>query len=320
MAEYGKLFSRIWSDPEFTALDARAQQLYALLISHSSRNLAGVLPLTLKRWASSTHDATIDNVTDALNQLSANKFLVIDWDTEEVLIRTFIRNDEVYRQPNLMKSARKLARQVQSAALKWALHDEMVRLPNHKDDAQTNEVANALVEGLPKPFQEPFDKPFSEGFAEPMPEGWGVGVSYVGKGNTSTYHLKPSPTPAAAPLAEPPDAQAATSGAALVQAVIPREHPDAVKTMLRVRASELINTGTSPADVEEALRLWLTKPHLGPNVLPSLVSEVLRRRNGNHTTNGHQPHKLRTLAELTQKARAAEAAQLEQADRKEITP
>ena len=102
MAEYGKLLSRIWSDPEFVALDARPQQLYCLLISYSTRNLAGVLPLTLKRWAKSTRDATIDNLTDALCDLAANEFIVIDWDTEEVLIRTYIRNDEVYRQPNLM--------------------------------------------------------------------------------------------------------------------------------------------------------------------------------------------------------------------------
>jgi hypothetical protein len=282
MAEYGKLFSRIWSDPEFTALDARSQQVYALLISHSSRNLAGVLPLTLKRWARSTIDATIDNLTDALKQLAANKFLVIDWDTEEVLIRTFIRNDEVYRQPNLMKSARKLARQVQSPSLRWALHDELTRLPEHKDDNDTVEVAKSLIKGLPKPLTEPFGEPFSEGLTEPMPEGWGVGVSYVGKGNTSTYTDQLSPTPAAAAIPEPNDAQAATSGADLVRAVIPREHPDAVKTLLRMRASELINSGTPRETVEAALQLWLAKPNVGPNVLPSLVSEVIKLRNG-HT-------------------------------------
>lgn len=83
-------------------------------------------------------------------------------------------------------------------------------------------------------------------------------------------------SPAAAPLPEPLDAIAATSGAELVRRIIPSEHPAAVQTALRHRASELVNTGTPPNTVEAALRLWLTKPNLGPHALPSLVSEVIK--------------------------------------------
>lgn len=76
------------------------------------------------------------------------------------------------------------------------------------------------------------------------------------------------------------DAIAATPGADLVRAIIPAEHPDAVKTALRLRASELINRGTPTETVAAALRLWLTKPNLGPNTLPALVSEVIKTANG----------------------------------------
>lgn len=71
---------------------------------------------------------------------------------------------------------------------------------------------------------------------------------------------------------------AATPGADLVRKIIPDEHPNAIRSMLRIRASELIKAGTPTATVAAALELWLTKPHLGPNVLPSLVSEVIRNR------------------------------------------
>ena len=74
------------------------------------------------------------------------------------------------------------------------------------------------------------------------------------------------------------DAVAATPGAELVGRIIPREHPDAVKTALRIRASELLKSGTKRDTVEAALELWLTKPHLGPHALPSLVSEVIKAR------------------------------------------
>lgn len=71
---------------------------------------------------------------------------------------------------------------------------------------------------------------------------------------------------------------AATPGADLVRRIIPTDHPAAVRTALRIRASELIRSGTPSEDVEAALRLWLTKPQLGPNALASLVSEVVKAR------------------------------------------
>ena len=102
MVKFGKLFSSIWSNEDFTDLSAHAQQLYLLLVSHPSRNFAGVLPLTLKRWASLTRDSTVETVREALLELVARNFIVVDWGTEEVLVRTFIRHDGVHRQPNLL--------------------------------------------------------------------------------------------------------------------------------------------------------------------------------------------------------------------------
>lgn len=81
------------------------------------------------------------------------------------------------------------------------------------------------------------------------------------------------------------DAIAATPGAELVRQLIPNEHPAAVRTALRIRASELIKQGTPRPDVAAALQLWLTKPSLGPNALPSLVSEAVKSRAA--PVNGH---------------------------------
>lgn len=100
------------------------------------------------------------------------------------------------------------------------------------------------------------------------------------------------------------DAIAATPGADLVRAIIPNEHPAAVRTALRLRASELINRGTPPDTVAAALRLWLTKPNLGPNTLPSLVSEVIKTANGH--ARAAPTSKLRGIAELAQAERHRE--------------
>jgi hypothetical protein len=64
----------------------------------------------------------------------------------------------------------------------------------------------------------------------------------------------------------------------LVREIIPAEHPDAVKTELRIQASTLLKAGTPEDLVADALRLWLTK-NLHPKTLPSLVSELINGRN-----------------------------------------
>lgn len=74
------------------------------------------------------------------------------------------------------------------------------------------------------------------------------------------------------------DSIAATPGADLVRELIPTTIPAAERTMLRIKASALLNAGTSREDVSAALRLYLVKPHLGAGALPALASEVIRSR------------------------------------------
>jgi hypothetical protein len=199
MAEYGKLFSSIWTNSDFRKLAAREQQLYCLLISFPTRSLAGVLPLTIKRWANCTEDATEANITEALSALDALRFIVVDWQSEELLVRTFIRNDEVYKQPNLMKACLKDAQKTESTALRQVLQRELLGLPEHRNKELTEIVANKLVETPSEGFPEGISKPSGtlvevitekpETLLEPILEGCGVGVTTVSN--------PPTPTPAA---------------------------------------------------------------------------------------------------------------------------
>lgn len=76
------------------------------------------------------------------------------------------------------------------------------------------------------------------------------------------------------------DAAAATSGAELVKRAVPPDVPAPTRTALRLAASELVNTGTSPEVVSEALRDWVTKTGVGPGILASLAADIIKRRNG----------------------------------------
>ncbi|QDM56073.1 hypothetical protein SEA_SLEEPYHEAD_58 [Rhodococcus phage Sleepyhead] len=68
------------------------------------------------------------------------------------------------------------------------------------------------------------------------------------------------------------------TGWALVRRVIPDVHPQSVRTSLAMHCGSMLKKGQPEQDVTDALALWLTKPNLGPGVLPSLVSEVIKNR------------------------------------------
>lgn len=102
----------------------------------------------------------------------------------------------------------------------------------------------------------------------------------------------------------------------LVATVIPDSIPAAVRTMLRIRASELISgDGIDPDIVADALRRWLTKPDAGPGLLPALAADVIRAR---AAPMGGKPHKLRSIAQLAAAERAREQAQLANLPRQEL--
>jgi hypothetical protein len=83
---------------------------------------------------------------------------------------------------------------------------------------------------------------------------------------------------------EPTDARtqgiSATPGASLVREIVPKGHPPATLTSLRLQASELLNTGTDESTVRIALQLWCDKPGvgIGRTILASLCSEAIKSR------------------------------------------
>lgn len=98
------------------------------------------------------------------------------------------------------------------------------------------------------------------------------------------------------------------SASRLVDVLIPHTFPAAVRTGLRLAASELIHTGTPNGDVAESLRRWLAKPDAGVGLLPHLAADVMRERAA--PANGQPTSKLRTLVELEREVRAAETAEI----------
>lgn len=166
-----RIKTSIWDDPDFLALDGDAQRMYLFLLSQPDLLHPGLLPLRARKWARKL--GTVAAVTGALNTLSAARFVVVDEDTEEVLIRTFVRNDGVYKQPKVMLRMREEARQIESPALREAFLVELGRLPL---DTMSSVSARATAEDVIEAIREAFESP-KAGVSDTPAEGYGPGES-----------------------------------------------------------------------------------------------------------------------------------------------
>jgi hypothetical protein len=171
---YAQIALDVWSDPDFRQLSHGAQWLYWLLISQPTMSAAGVLPLQERRWAKLAADTGRDDVEKLLAELDAARYVLVDEDTEEALVRSYLRNDGSWRLPNLAKTAFTQARQIVSARLRAAMVEELCRIPfgslDGKRAEDTRQLARETIAALsPKgsaptpPWDSRRDRPSHDG-------------------------------------------------------------------------------------------------------------------------------------------------------------
>jgi hypothetical protein len=301
--KHAQLLKRIWRDPHWKSLPVDAQWLYEALISQDTTNFAGVIPLTDRKWSNLADDMTRNRIEAALNRLERERFILIDWDTEEVLIRTYVRNDELWRQPRMMRLALGQAEELQSETLRMALSDELVRLVPMVANAsasgvpesawpelatQTQSVANALVKGL-----EHLGNPRQNLGVEQDPPGGGSNGAGVVSSNHIHRHQAPSTDTAHHEFPpEPPidnsepieigtnarptkPAKPSSPELSFIRLHVGQQLPRDIEAQLVTEVRKL-SSFDRPV-IESALQNWATRD-CSPKLLSNLVSDELKRR------------------------------------------
>lgn len=198
---HGQILCSIWSDQDFIGLSADEQRMYFVLLSQRLLNHAGVVPMTLQKWANLSPDTTTDDVLRWLKGLACKRYVVFDPGTEELLVRSLIRNDGIAKQPQVLKAALRVALEVDSPLVRWALAEELRKL----DMEQASRTADALFpKGSPTP-PEPFAQPPVRTPAEGSAKG-GPDLRGKGEGETS---VEVSP-PVGGPVSSRPQAKRGT--------------------------------------------------------------------------------------------------------------
>lgn len=98
--EYAKLRIDIWADEDWSELSESAQHLYLRLLAHPRLSKCGVTDWHPARLASKTRGATPTHILTAAAELVEKQFVVVDVDTEEIMVRTHIKHDGIMRSVN----------------------------------------------------------------------------------------------------------------------------------------------------------------------------------------------------------------------------
>ncbi|MBA3654567.1 MAG: hypothetical protein H0W70_10280 [Actinobacteria bacterium] len=115
-----------------------------LALTQPGLTMCGVVSYTPKRWARLSAGLTPKAVEKAVEELVASRYVIVDRDTEELFVRSFVKNDGVLRSPNLETSM-------------WRAYGDII------SPAIREAFLKGLPEGLRKPFPEPLTEPHVNG-------------------------------------------------------------------------------------------------------------------------------------------------------------
>lgn len=104
------------------------QHLYKLLMTHPTLSYAGVVDWRPARIAAMTADTTAESVRRAAVGLQAKRYVFIDEETEEILVRSFLRHDGLLKQPKLSISMVNAFAAIASKRIREVVTHELQRL------------------------------------------------------------------------------------------------------------------------------------------------------------------------------------------------
>jgi hypothetical protein len=185
--DHGRVESALWyEDQDWRALDGPAQRLYLMLISEPNITWAGTVALTVRRWAGTSTDSSIDTVMQSLKTLEHARYIAVDEDTEELLVRTFIKNNGVHKQPRVFMAAADQAARIASRPLRYVLASELSTVDlgtltpvvRRQVEPRLKDLVTTLNEGLPHGLP--------HGLANGLPQGSAQGSTRVASSSSSS--------------------------------------------------------------------------------------------------------------------------------------
>lgn len=136
MRQYALIHRAILDDPSWRCLTRSQQNLYLLLLLKLSTNLCGVVDWRPKKLAVNASDMTVETIEADAVVLEKKLYIVRDEDTDEVLIRSFLRNDTPLKSSKTAIAVRSSYTDTASSKLRGVIVFELQRLYKEQRDWQ----------------------------------------------------------------------------------------------------------------------------------------------------------------------------------------
>lgn len=286
-----RVYNDIWDDDDFVSLPPLPQRDFMFLISQDDLAHTGVIPLRERRWARKSAGTTAADWASGLEVLEAARFIVVDRDTEEVLVRSLMRRDKIFKQPNVMRAAVAHARTIESGRILREIASEVARIRREnpdltKDqDAALSEMEEVLAERVRPESAASSERPPGNPSANPSgnPSPMSTAKESGGKGSVTRVSTD-SPYPDA-PLFPPPAGSAAPlPESAIVGQLVGKwleqckaRPPERVVGHMSREIKNLVREGIPADHIEAGISDFLTKD-VSPGLLPNLVNAAMNRR------------------------------------------
>lgn len=227
--EFAHIKLAIWSDDEYRDLTHSEQWLYKFLLTTASLSHAGVADWRPNRIAAHASDLTAEDVERMADGLIAKQYILVDEATEEVLVRSFVRHDELMKQPKMATAMATAHAAVASKVLRGVIVHELLRLREDFPELKGwgSEKASEL---LGKTSVDPSGYPLGKGSGKGSTKGIGKGsgnpsgngsgegsVKGSGKGNSTPSGKGsgkgwPTPAPNSSTYTQHPDSLRSSEG------------------------------------------------------------------------------------------------------------
>lgn len=191
--EFAQIKLAIWADDDWRDLSPLARYLYMTLLTSPSLTHCGVADWRPTR-ISALNGMSTDEIEAAGAELVRSLYLVIDESTEEVLIRSFIRNDGLMKQPKMAVAMASAHAGVASKEIRAVIVHEAKRLKADFPDLHgwgSEKATDLLRKRSLDPSTYPLGKGSIKGKRTPIGKGSPTPTPAT---TPSTMHLTPSQT------------------------------------------------------------------------------------------------------------------------------
>lgn len=191
--EHARIWLDINSDDAFESLPFDAQGFYCrVILTLDDLSYCGVADWRPRKLTTKAPDLTYARILSASSALEIGRYCLFDLATEEVLARSFIRRDELLRNPKMAAAVVKAYAGIASKTLRAAVVDEIRRVRDEHPEYSSwghKDTGLALSKIMAKPGSD--EVPYTNQIPVPITNGQAVLIGNTDSADIGNGHSVP---------------------------------------------------------------------------------------------------------------------------------